>query len=547
MRRGRAPTSLASTFLLLAASLGAGAATAQEMLDPSVVPTQVDTVKRGLRMRTDLWGRYNTVGLPAPPVRLDVDDVVNDGDDLDVQGLVIFGYDRPFGMPIAADLMGDVRGDVGGDSPVSPFLDEYSAVPRLRLYSAFIGLSGGPGEALEPFKLNIGRMTELVGAPITYDGISTGVNLKFPKLGWLNAKLWGGLDAPQSMANDPFTRIDPRAYSEAYVDNSGFVSPTGGAEIERTTLVDPILNFVGGLNVEGRFAGVGFVLNHTLMPTLQRSRLGASYAWEADLLSFFVGADVKASDFLPNNVGLRGDLLTGDGTTRVGFNTSMQFFEDICAYDCTFRAFNPAAVFVRADAELIETFRVRDQIRHLNIGPAQEHVAAMLDLERQLPFGFSALLRGRLRQHFDDADLDYFRTNVLEGGAGLSWSSGFALDVGAEIVAGTLDSGEQQGLSFDLLAEGVQTYLENRVYVRTVLLEGKLSNLAEVFVRRQDIETKAIIATGQWSAGFATTLRYDVLDFWSMTARLEADALSPIDTLNGSGYLGGLVGTSLRF
>lgn len=540
-------TGIASTCLLVGSMLAPASASAQDAVDPATVPTYVDTVERGLRLRVDMWGRYNTIGLPAPPVRLEVDEVVNDEDDADIGGMVIMGWDRPFGVPMAADFMGDLRADVGGDSPVSPFLDDTSVAPRAHLYSAFIGLSGGPGEALEPFKLNIGRMTEISEAPITYDGLSGGVSWKFPKLGWFNAKVWGGVDAPQNMATDPFTRVDAKAYSEAYVDNSGFVSPTGGAEIQRTALTAPILNAVGGLTVDGRFAGVGFVLSHTLLPTVQRSKVGASWARDSDLLSYFVGLDLKASDFLPNNVALRGDVITGDGTTRVGLNSSVQFFEDVCAYDCTFRAFDPAAVFDQAQADLIETFRVRDQIRHLNMGPTKEHFAAVVDVERQLPFGFSALVRGRLRQHFEDADLDYFRTNVLEGGAGITWASGFAVDLGTELVAGTLNSGVQEGLSFDLLAEGVTSYLENRTYVRTVLLEGKLSNLAEVFVRRQDITTKALIATGQWSAAFASTLRYDVVDFWSVSARVDADALSPVDTLNGSGYLGALVGTSLRF
>lgn len=542
-----ASASIASTSFLVLGLVAAAPAPAQDAIDPAVVPTYVDSVERGLRLRVDMWGRYNTIGLPDPPVRLEVDEVVNEQDDTDITGMVIMGWDRPFGVPMAADFMGDIRADVGGDSPVSPFLDDTSVAPRAHLYSAFIGLSGGPGEVLEPFKLNIGRMTEISEAPITYDGLSGGVNWVFPKLGRVNAKLWGGLDAPQNMAADPFSRVDAKSYSETYVDKSGFVSPTGGVEIQRAALANPTLNFVGGLAVDGRLSGIGFVLTHTLLPTVQRSKLGASWARDSDLLSYFVGLDLKASDFLPNNVALRGDVLTGDGTTRVGVNTSLQFFEDVCAYDCTFRAFDPAAQLVRADAELIETFRVRDQIRHLNMGPAKEHAAIIVDVERQLPLGFSALVRGRMRQHFDDADLDYFRTNVLEGGAGITWASGFALDVGTEMVAGTMNSGVQQGLSFDLLAEGVTSYIENRTYVRTVLLEGKLSNLAEVFVRRQDITTKAVVATGQWSAAFASTLRYDVMDFWAVSARLDADALSPIDTLNGSGYLGALVGTSVRF
>jgi hypothetical protein len=568
-RRVTSTRSLAASVLLLAAVGGTGAA-AQDVV--ATVPTYVDTVERGLRLRMDLGLRYNTVGLPDPPVRLEVDDIVNDEDDVDVSGLVIFGYDRPFGAPLVADFMGDFTGDIGGDSPVSPFLDQASFLPQARLYSAFVGLSGAPGEALEPYKANIGRMTELVESPITYDGMSLGGNWRFPKLGWFNAKLWGGIDAPQFMATDPFSRTDAKAYAERYVDDSGFVSPTGGVEIQQNDvdfnddgIIDPILNPVGGLAVEGRFAGFGFVATHTLIgladidnqfvPTVQRTRTGASFAWEADILQFLVAADLKWTDFLPRNVGVKGDLLTGDGTTRVGLNTSIQFLQDVCAYDCTFRAFNTAAQFNQTlnDAgaavtnDQIEQFRVKDQIRHLNIGPAQEHFALFADVERQFPFGVTGTLRTRIRQHFDAADLDYFRSDIYELGGGVAWSTGFALDMGTDVAIGTVNSGIQNGVAFDLLAEGITNYVENRTWVRTVLDEGKLSNLAEVFVRRHDIQTKGLLATGQWSAGFASTIRYDVLDFWGVSARLEADALSPVDTLNGSGYLGALVGTSVRF
>jgi hypothetical protein len=527
------------------------------------VPTVVDTLERGLRLRTDVWGRFNTIGRPNPPVRLEVDDIVNDESDTDVSGVVIFGYDRPFGVPIVTDLMGDFNVDVGGDSPVSPFLDQASAGPQARLYSAFIGLSGGPGELLEPYKLNLGRMTELVESPVTYDGVAAGGNWRFPKLGWLNAKVWGGLDAPQFLPNDPFSRTDRKAYAERYLDDSGFVSATGALQIERSIIdadgdgvADALFNPVGGLVVEGRFAGVGVVATHALLPTVQRSRTGASYAWEADLLSFIVGADVRWSDFLPRSAALKGDLLTGDGTTRVGLNVNLQFLEDVCAYDCTFKAFNPANQIdqviddqgVVQKNDFVETFRVRDQIRHLNIGPSKEHFAALVDVERQFPsVGITGSLHGRVRQHFDAADLDYFRSDIYEAGAGVSWSTGFAVDIGTDVTLGTLSSGIQDGLAYDLFAEGLTSYLEDRTWARTVILEGKLSNLSEVFIRRHDVQTKAVVATGQYSAGLASTLRYDLLDFWSVSARIDADALAPVDTLNGSGYLGALVGTSVRF
>jgi hypothetical protein len=93
----------------------------------------------------------------------------------------------------------------------------------------------------------------------------------------------------------------------------------------------------------------------------------------------------------------------------------------------------------------------------------------------------------------------------------------------------------------------VVSYVEPRVWVRSTLLEGKLSNLTEVFVRRSDIQTKALAANGQWGGALATTTRYDIADFWSVSLRLDGDALSPIDSLNASYYLGALAATSVRF
>ncbi|MDP2345065.1 MAG: hypothetical protein Q8O67_29240 [Deltaproteobacteria bacterium] len=534
-------------------------------VDASVVPTYMDTVQRGLRFRFDLGGRYGAAGLPDPPVRLDVDDAVLDRTDLDVAGTVIFGYDRPGGVPIAADVFGDFGGDIGGDSPVSPYLDDQSVAPRVRLYSAFIGLSANAKEpGLQPFKVNLGRMTEIVESPITYDGLSLGAQLKFTGVGHLNAKLWGGVDAPQRLAGDPFSRTSNRAYSEVYAQDPEFFLNPGAFITTRTAIVDPILNPVGGLAVDGRFSGFGFILNHTFMPSqslwiddannandlilpLQRTTLGFSYRYDSDFVLADVAIDTKATDFLPRNVSLRGDALTGDGTTRVGLVTRLQFLEDITAYDGTFRAFNPLNVFDQAVADGQEQLRVRDQIRHLNFGPPQEHIYLSGDIERQLPASFQASLRARLRQHFDVADVDAFRSNFYEAGAGVSWNPGFAFDVGTELVGGFVDSGVQNGLAYDLIAEGIVSYVEPRVWVRSTLLEGKLSNLSEVFVRRQDIQTKGLTGNGQWGGALATTTRYDVLDWWTVSLRLDADALTPIDSLNATYYLGALVGTSVRF
>ena len=550
-------TSIAATSALAQVPAAAPAAPVAAV-DSSVVPTYMDTVQRGLRLRFDLAGRYGAAGLPDPPVRLDVDDAVLDRTDLDVAGTVIFGYDRPAGIPILFDVMGDFGGDVGGDSPVSPYLDDQSFAPRVRLYSAFVGLSGTAAEpGLQPFKVYLGRMTEIVESPITYDGISLGAQLKFAGMGHFNAKVWGGLDAPQRLAGDPFSRTSNRAYSEAYAtDPEVFLNP-GAFITTRTAIVDPILNPVGGLALDGRFSGFGFVLNHTFMPAqslfgdvllpMQRSKLGVSYRYDADFLLADVALDSQVTDFLPRNVSVRGDALTGDGTTRVGLVTRLQFFEDITAYDGTFRAFNPLAAFDQATADAQEQLRVRDQIRHLNFGPPQEHIYVSAEVERQLPASFQVLLRGRLRQHFDVLDVDSFRSNFYEAGAGVSWNPGYAFDVGTELVGAFVDSGLQNNLAYDLQAEGVVTYFEPRVWVRSTLLEGKLSNLSEVFVRRYDISTKGLEGNGQWGGALATTTRYDVLDWWQVSLRLDADALTPIDTLNASYYLGALVGTAVRF
>ncbi len=525
----------------------------------------MDVVKRGVRSRIDLGGRYGQVGLPAPPVRLEVDDVVGDRNDFDIGGAVILGVDRPFGAPLAAELMSDFNIDTNPDSPVSPFIDDTSQFPRLRIYSAFVGLSAGPGEPdLQPFKINVGRMTELVESPITYDGLSASGHFVFKGTGYLNAKLWGGLNAPQRLGDDPFSRTSRRYYGETYALDDTFTSSPGSIYVTRTALDVPVLNPVAGLTVDGRFSGFGFIARHSLMPAqtlwvddpnnvndvilpLQRSLLGVSYRLDLDWLMANASLDSQFTDFIPRNLSLKGDALTLDGTTRVGLVTRLQFLEDITAYDGTFVARNPAQVFVQADADALEQLRVRDQIRHLNFGAPQEHLYVSLEAERQLPAGFSVLVRGRLRQHFDAADVDMFRTNFYEAGAGFGWNPGFAFDVGAELVGGLVDSGLQDGLAYDVNDEGVKSYVEPRVWVRSTLLEGKLSNLTELFVRRSDIQTKQLTANGQWGGALSTTTRYDILDMWSVSLRLDGDALSPIDSLNASYYLGALVATSVRF
>jgi hypothetical protein len=534
-------------------------ATTPTTIDPSQVPTYTDVVQRGMRLRVDLGGRYGAAGLPDPPVRLEVDDVVDDRDDIDVTGTVIFGYDRVFGAPVQGEVFGDFNVDANPDSAVSPFLDDQSAAPRLRLYSAFIGLSGSPGEpALQPFQVNLGRMTEIVESPITYDGLSLGARLRFGRKDTLNAKLWGGLDAPQRIVDDPFTRTSRRGYAERYALDDDFVSNPGSWNVVREGLNAPTLNAVGGLVVDGRFAGVGFVVAHTFMPAasdtfgedllpLQRSRVGVSWRYDSDWLLATTGIDTQVTDLTPRNVTLRGDAMTGDGTTRVGLVGRFQFLDDVTAYDATFAARNPAAVFNLADVNALEALRVRDQIRHLNFGPPQEHVFASVELERQLPGALQVIGRARVRHHLDEADVDTFRTNLYEVGGGLSWNPGYALDVGAEVNAGSVYSGEQDGRAYDLEAEGMASYVEPRVWVRGTLLEGRLRNLSEVFIRRSDAQTKALAANGQWGGAVATTTTYDIAPLWAVSLRLDGDALSPIDSLNASTYFGALLATSVRF
>jgi hypothetical protein len=152
-----------------------------------------------------------------------------------------------------------------------------------------------------------------------------------------------------------------------------------------------------------------------------------------------------------------------------------------------------------------------------------------------------------VKQYLDAADLDVFHAHTYEAGAGGSWSPGLTVEVGGELVVGALDTGEHDPAAFDLKAEGPQTYVENRWFVRNVLWDGRLSHLGEVFVRRHDVQTRALVAQGQWSGAFASSLRYEILEFWGVSMRVDADALSPMDALNGSGYLGALLGTHLTF
>jgi hypothetical protein len=553
--------------LLLSSLLGAGVATAQTA--PSIaaeqVPSYMDNVQRGARLRLDLGGRMVGVGNPDPPVRLELDEQRGEDNDIDLAGAVLFGYDHIAGLPLQADVAGDFGLDVFGDSPVSPFFDDQSRQPRLRLYSAFIGLIGGGAyPALQPFQVNMGRMTEMVESPITYDGAAASIKMPIVGLGRIQAKLWAGIDAPQRLAGDflsGFTRIDPRAYRETYELNPTFIADPGSVYVKRAAITEPILRPVGGLSFLGRFFGFGVELRHTLMPAqtqwgsagadlflpLQRSLLSASYRYETEWLLLDGGLDLRATDFLPRQLGAHADMMTGDGTTRATLVARWQFIEDITVYDGTYRAFAPRQQFDFTLNPADEQLRQRDQIRHLNFGPPQEHIYAFIEAERQLPAGFSVLAHGRVRHHFDAADVDLFRTNLYELGAGATWQTGFAFEAGQELNAGLVNSGEQNGRAYDLKAEGVVSFAESRTWGRFTVLDGSLSTLAELFVRRNDIQTKQLKANGQWSGGLSASVRYDILPFWAVAARMDGDALSPIDALNASYYLGAQLTTSVKF
>jgi hypothetical protein len=78
-------------------------------------------------------------------------------------------------------------------------------------------------------------------------------------------------------------------------------------------------------------------------------------------------------------------------------------------------------------------------------------------------------------------------------------------------------------------------------------LNGKLASQSEIFVRRKDIISRAIDGDGQFSAAFSTSLRYNIFEAWQVSARVDADVNSPFDSVNASGFLSGLVATSVRF
>lgn len=523
-------------------------------------PTLVDAVAQGPRLRLSSWGQLNTVLVSASPARLEVPETPSEAHDGDLSGLVIFGWDRPADLPLAADVLATVTGDVGGDGRSSVFLDDTSARPRAQLYSAFVALAGKSHDAWAPYTVRVGRMTEMAEAPITYDGLTLGASTRIAGMGLLRGRIWGGIDAPQRLAQDPFSRRDAKAYTEHLVDAGRGPSVTGALaakrrvlDADRDGLADAILNPVGGVAVEARFFGVGLHARHTVLSTVQRSVIEAHHhLWAAPTLALDVGAELRASDLVPRQAALRADLSAADGSARLGVRVSFQFLEDICAYDCTFRAFNPSQLVVPALVAAVEAARVRDQIRHLNIGPAQEHLAAHLDGEHKLPLGLVASVRGRVRRHLNDTDVDMFRTDVLEAGLGLAWApaaspGGPQVEVGVDSLLGVIDSGRSRKDGFDLLAEGLTSSLENRAFARAALLGGRLACLAEVLVRRQDVRSRGYEGNGQWSGAVATTLRYDVVDGWALSARLDADALAPIDATDGAGYVAALVGTSLKF
>lgn len=552
-------------------------ATESSSLDQSVVPTYVDDVQRGLRLRVDLGGRYTRIGAPATPIEVEREGNAGPNDDIDVSSVVLFGWDRPFGVPLKLDFFGEGWLDANPDfahgvgataSTTSYFVDGQSDnflrdqtgfdyLPRPRLYSAFIGLSANKGDFggfLEPFSLNIGRQTELVESPITYDGGSVGVDWNAFGLGRVQAKLWGGLDAPQRIVDDPFTRADTRRCVDAY----DFDSSATGAVIASSECgnVDPQFNVVAGGRASASFFGANVSAEHASL-AVQRTKVGASYTVDMpELLGMGllarVAGDVRATDFLPRNARLMADASTYDGTTNLSALVKVQFLDDIAGIDATYVALENRQRFDLETAQRIQDLTRTYGIRHLWIPPDAPHVYAFLEGQRLLPLGFSAHARGRVRHHFDPEDLEALRSNLYDGALGLTWSPGMGLETGAELSGGLLDTGNGLGVPvadgrFDLKGEGLQNFAQGRVYTRSTLLDGRMSLLTELFVRRQDIATRAFTAFGQWSGAVAAVGRYDVFDFWSLSGRVDADLLSPFDAVTTTGYIAGYAASTLRF
>lgn len=545
-------------------------------------PTVVDDVQRGLRMRIDLGGRYNAIGSASPPIRLEADEAqaTDLNDDLDASGTVILGWDRPAGLPIGGEIFADglfdlnpdqvplVAGNTklntliqnatvslnGIDPTISYFADDQNFTPKFRLYSAFIALSPSRTDpaALQPYKVTLGRQTENVESPITYDGAA--VSAKFGEgKNRFGVRVWGGLDAPQRLADDTFSRVDSLAYKETY-DTVNF-SATGGPSIVREANVQPLFNLVGGASLEASFGGIQAYARHNFIAA-QRTTIGGSYTIDNRAGSMRFAGDLRASDFIPRSARASFDFLSMDGGTRADIIAHVQFLQDVTSFDNTFRGFGQNAEFNAATANTIETFRQRDGIRHLNIGPAQPHFLLVADAEQALNNTFSVLARARIRQHFDATQLDYFRSNVYEATAGIAWSGGLGFDAGLELSGGLLDTGlgildqnkhKDDSLNLNFTGEGVASFGEGRLYTRTTLLDGRMSNLTELFIRRQDLVTRAIFSTGQWSGAMATTVRYDILNFWSVALRVDADVLAPFEAVSGSGYVSALASTSVKF
>src|SRR5687767_11807576 len=77
---------------------------AADAIEAARVPTYVDVVERGVRLRVDVAGQARTVGLPDPPIRLELDERAEKDEDVGVDGAVLFAWDRPFGVPLVADV-----------------------------------------------------------------------------------------------------------------------------------------------------------------------------------------------------------------------------------------------------------------------------------------------------------------------------------------------------------------------------------------------------------------------------------------------------------
>ena len=302
-------------------------ATAASAQDAAVkAPSLVDEVQRGMRLRLDLGGRYVGIGQQAPPILLEVgaNDTTEEQDtkdDIDVTGTILFGWDRPFGAPIKADLFAQGAFDLNTAGARDPFFDGQSfnafsdpgqieryepVAARLRLFSAFVGASFGPDAGiLSGLEANIGRMTQMVLSPITYDGVSLGGKYKFGDIK-LRARLWGGVDSPNWTVDDPFSRSRQMRFVESV--NPDFAPQTNAVLIDRTYNAEPVFNIVGGLDLDVDAFGFKVNFDHASL-AVQRTVIGVGYGLNYDFLLGNLRADLQMTDFVPRATRVFGDFM----------------------------------------------------------------------------------------------------------------------------------------------------------------------------------------------------------------------------------------------